>query len=206
MSQEYASRQQSLFGDRDGCRHPEVVLTLRNPSAEDGRQGVITYGHAHTKFGLLTMVTVDECILHAHLGDSEAEGKSSLRRHFPLSELMLSELSVLSDLVRYFDDPAGIVPSFRLAVTGTSFQLEVWRALLTIPFGERVSYAQLAARVGRPETVRAVGTAVGRNPVAFLIPCHRVVQSGGGLGGYMWGVGRKRVMLGWEAGVKAAVD
>lgn len=152
------------------------------------------------------MATVDECILHAHLGDSEAEGMSSLRRHFPLSELMLSELSVLSDLVRYFDDPAGILPSFRLAVTGTSFQVEVWRVLLTIPFGERVSYAQLAARVGRPETVRAVGTAVGRNPVAFLIPCHRVVQSGGGLGGYMWGVGRKRVMLGWEAGVKAAVD
>jgi AraC family transcriptional regulator of adaptative response/methylated-DNA-[protein]-cysteine methyltransferase len=144
-------------------------------------------------------------ILHAYLGDGGAEGMASLRKHFPWSDLRHSEVSELSDLVGYLDDPGGPVPSFRIAVSGTPFQLEVWRALLTIPFGERVSYGQLAAMVGRPEAVRAVGTAVGRNPVAFLIPCHRVVHADGRVGQYMWGTERKRVMLGWEAGLKGRV-
>jgi len=162
----------------------------------------IAYGHAQTKLGLLTLASMEACILHAHLGDAEAEGMASLRKHFPGSDLRHSEMSVLSDLVGYLDDPGGPVPSFRIAVSGTPFQLEVWRALLTIPFGERASYGQLAAMACRPEAVRAVGTAVGRNPVAFLIPCHRVVHADGRIGGYMWGTERKRVMLEWEAGLK----
>jgi AraC family transcriptional regulator of adaptative response/methylated-DNA-[protein]-cysteine methyltransferase len=85
-----------------------------------------------------------------------------------------------------------------LHVRGTNFQLAVWRALLTIPAGHALSYGQLAAQLGQPTAARAIGNAVGANPVAFMIPCHRVIQQSGALGGYRWGPLRKQVMQSWE--------
>lgn len=85
-----------------------------------------------------------------------------------------------------------------LYVTGTNFQVSVWRALLQIPQGEVVSYSQVANAVGRPSAARAVGTAIGANPVAFIIPCHRVIQQSGKLGGYRWGEMRKHAIHAWE--------
>jgi AraC family transcriptional regulator of adaptative response/methylated-DNA-[protein]-cysteine methyltransferase len=85
-----------------------------------------------------------------------------------------------------------------LHLRGTNFQQQVWRALLAVPPGETTHYGELAAAVGRPGASRAVGNAVGANPVAWLIPCHRVLRRNGALGGYRWGVGRKRAMLAWE--------
>lgn len=96
-------------------------------------------------------------------------------------------------------DPEGLVP-LGLLVRGTNFQVKVWRALLQIPVGSVASYEDIATAIGSPKAVRAVGTAVGRNPVAFLIPCHRVIRTTGALGGYRWGLPRKRAMLAWEAG------
>lgn len=84
------------------------------------------------------------------------------------------------------------------SINGTAFQRRVWAALLDIPAGKVVTYRELAAAIGRPKAVRAVANAVGANPIAWLIPCHRVVRSDGGLGGYRWGVDRKRAILSWE--------
>ena len=86
-----------------------------------------------------------------------------------------------------------------LYVSGTNFQVSVWKALLQIPEGRVVSYSQVAAAMGHPRAARAVGQAVGANPIAFLIPCHRVIQESGDLGGYRWGSTRKRVIQMWEA-------
>jgi AraC family transcriptional regulator of adaptative response/methylated-DNA-[protein]-cysteine methyltransferase len=96
-------------------------------------------------------------------------------------------------------DPLSVVP-LSLLVRGTNFQVKVWEALLRIPAGGVTTYEHVAASVGAPRATRAVGTAVGRNPVAFLIPCHRVIRSTGALGAYRWGLPRKRAMLAWEAG------
>lgn len=82
-----------------------------------------------------------------------------------------------------------------LAPAGTPFQLTVWKALQEVGFGETVSYADIARRIGRPTASRAVGGANGRNPISLLIPCHRIVAAGGGLGGYGWGLERKRWLL-----------
>ena len=82
---------------------------------------------------------------------------------------------------------------------GTDFQKSVWAALLTIPFGETRSYAEIARQIGKPDASRAVGAAVGRNPVSFVVPCHRAIGKSGALTGYHWGLTRKRAMLGWEA-------
>ncbi|MBK8250538.1 MAG: methylated-DNA--[protein]-cysteine S-methyltransferase [Gemmatimonadetes bacterium] len=90
-----------------------------------------------------------------------------------------------------------------LLVRGTNFQVQVWTALLRIPPGRFAAYEDVAGAVGNPKAVRAVGTAVGRNPIAFLIPCHRVIRANGAIGGYRWGVPRKRAILAWEAGRRA---
>jgi AraC family transcriptional regulator, regulatory protein of adaptative response / methylated-DNA-[protein]-cysteine methyltransferase len=94
-------------------------------------------------------------------------------------------------------DPAGLVP-LALLVRGTNFQVKVWEALLRVPAGTVTTYEDVAASIGEPRAVRAVGTAAGRNPVAFVIPCHRVLRNTGALGGYRWGQERKRAMLAWE--------
>jgi len=93
-----------------------------------------------------------------------------------------------------------------LFVRGTDFQVQVWRALLEIPSGSLCTYSELAQFVGRPTAARAVASAVGDNPISWLIPCHRVIRKSGYLGGYRWGLPRKKVMLAWEASRSATVD
>jgi len=108
---------------------------------------------------------------------------------------------------RSADDPSGLLedpgdggpPRLRLQARGTHFQIRVWEALLRVPPGVAVGYGDLAREVGHPGAARAVGTAVGRNPLAWIIPCHRVLRSTGALGGYRWGAGRKRAILAWES-------
>ena len=87
----------------------------------------------------------------------------------------------------------------RLHMIGAPFQIKVWEALLRVPSGHVTTYSEIAQSVGYPRAVRAVGTAVGRNPVSWLIPCHRALRKSGGLGGYHWGLPVKRAMLAWEA-------
>jgi AraC family transcriptional regulator of adaptative response/methylated-DNA-[protein]-cysteine methyltransferase len=92
----------------------------------------------------------------------------------------------------------GGAPEQTLLVEGTPFRLKAWRALLTASFGERITYAQLAERAGCPKGARSVGTAIGRNNISFLIPCHRIVRADGSVGGYRWGAKVKRALLEWE--------
>ena len=87
----------------------------------------------------------------------------------------------------------------RMTLIGAPFQIKVWEALLAIPSGHVTTYSDIASAIGHPKATRAVGTAVGRNPISYLIPCHRALRKSGGLGGYHWGLGVKRAMLGWEA-------
>ena len=91
----------------------------------------------------------------------------------------------------------------RIVLIGTDFQIRVWEGLLKLPVGSATTYSNLAANIGKPEAPRAVGAAVGRNPISFVVPCHRVVGKSGDLTGYHWGITRKRAMLGWEAGITA---
>ncbi|MCB1231303.1 MAG: MGMT family protein, partial [Verrucomicrobiae bacterium] len=89
-------------------------------------------------------------------------------------------------------------PSLRAWVRGTEFQVRVWRALLAIPPGQLTTYRRIAEAIGQPRASRAVGTAIGANPIALLIPCHRVIRETGVISGYRWGVGRKRSLIAWE--------
>ena len=93
---------------------------------------------------------------------------------------------------------APATPSIDLFVQGTNFQINVWEALLTIPPGSVASYEEMARRIGAPTATRAVASAIARNPVSFLIPCHRVIRKSGAFGNYRWGAARKKALLGWE--------
>jgi AraC family transcriptional regulator of adaptative response/methylated-DNA-[protein]-cysteine methyltransferase len=90
----------------------------------------------------------------------------------------------------------------RIVLIGSDFEVRVWESLLRIPMGGAASYGAIARSLGRPKAARAIGAAVGRNPVSFVVPCHRVLGGSGAITGYHWGLTRKRAMLGWEAGKK----
>jgi AraC family transcriptional regulator of adaptative response/methylated-DNA-[protein]-cysteine methyltransferase len=120
---------------------------------------------------------------------------------------------------KYFEDLAATAPiacrifdaalwrddqPLRVVLIGTDFEVRVWEKLLSVPMGKLTTYSDLAARAGAPKAARAVGAAVGKNPICFVVPCHRVIGKNGELTGYHWGLTRKRAMLGWEAGIMAA--
>jgi AraC family transcriptional regulator of adaptative response/methylated-DNA-[protein]-cysteine methyltransferase len=92
----------------------------------------------------------------------------------------------------------------KIVFIGTDFEIRVWETILRIPFGKASTYSDIACHMGKPNAARAVGSAVGKNPISFVVPCHRVLEKSGGLGGYHWGLTRKRAILGWEAGAMAA--
>ena len=106
---------------------------------------------------------------------------------------------------QFVDTPTGSLP-IPLSPKGTVFQKEVWQALLRIPAGTTVSYSELARKLGRPKATRAVATACAANKLAVVIPCHRVVRSDGSLGGYRWGIERKRALLNLEATLAASAS
>jgi AraC family transcriptional regulator, regulatory protein of adaptative response / methylated-DNA-[protein]-cysteine methyltransferase len=124
---------------------------------------------------------------------------ADLRSRFPNARYrQVTDLTQQNALYIFTQDWSRL-HEIRLHLKGTEFQLKVWETLLKIPMGGLTTYKDIAGRIGNPQASRAVGAAVGDNPVAFLIPCHRVIQSTGVIGQYHWGAGRKTAMIGWEA-------
>lgn len=161
---------------------------------------IIRYGLADTLFGLLFVAQTPRGICRAVFieeADPTAE-IAALHQQWPAAQL-IQAAEVAEDFAqRIFNlknpNPAPV----NLHVQGTNFQLAVWRALLRIPLGSAISYGDLASQLGKPSAARAVGTAVGANPIAIIIPCHRVIQQSGALGGYRWGLIRKQAIQVWE--------
>ncbi len=130
----------------------------------------------------------------------EGEALDELRRQWPRATFREDARATRRVAERIFDPLRGRdLPPLTVFVRGTNFQVKVWEALVRIPPGRIVSYGDLAARLGAPGAARAVGSAVARNPVAFLVPCHRVIRKTGAFGDYRWGAARKKAILAWEA-------
>jgi len=124
---------------------------------------------------------------------------NELKKKWPQATIRESHANTLNIVNALFGKKVMINRPLSLYVSGTNFQISVWKALLQIPPGAVVSYTQIAEAVGRPRAARAVGTAIGSNPAAFIIPCHRVIQQSGKLGGYHWGETRLHAIHAWEA-------
>jgi AraC family transcriptional regulator of adaptative response/methylated-DNA-[protein]-cysteine methyltransferase len=131
-------------------------------------------------------------------GDDEHREIAELERSWPGAEIIRDQAHT-GALVRQIFEPGDDESEILVRVTGTNFQLAVWKALLGVPRGGLVSYEAVANAAGRPGATRAVGNAVGANPVAYLIPCHRVIRKSGVIGNYRWGAERKQALIAWES-------
>ncbi|MBL9131995.1 MAG: methylated-DNA--[protein]-cysteine S-methyltransferase [Verrucomicrobiaceae bacterium] len=154
----------------------------------------IVAGFAETPFGLACIANGPRGL--CHLAFVESEDRGPVEMAWPKARFHWSNATVSEMAVQIFQ--AGKGTALKAFVRATPFQLRVWRALLRIPPGAAVSYGHLAKAIGSPKASRAVGTAVGANPLAYLIPCHRVIRETGIIGQYRWGHERKCVLLGWE--------
>lgn len=196
-----ASYEAGLSGS--GRLHDLIVNAEAVTPGELQRGGLgltLRYGFHPTPFGECLIALTPRGICHlAFVGPvTRREALARLEHDWPLAPLHPDQNATRAAAAKAFPPPRGKVPALSLHVKGTNFQLKVWRALLEIPAGEVTTYGALATKVGNPKASRAVGTAVGSNPVSYLIPCHRVIRASGELGGYAWGPDRKRVMLARE--------
>jgi len=155
------------------------------------------FGHAlvmATERGLAGLAFADDGQEEAVLAD--------MTRRWPKARFV-QDVAATEPYVRRIFEPAAWrqEQALRVVLIGSDFEVRVWQALLKVPFGQTTSYSAIAEALEQPKAVRAVGGAVGRNPLSFVVPCHRVLGKGGSLTGYHWGLTRKRAILGWEAGV-----
>ncbi len=183
-----------------------VHLDAMSPGeVKQGGTGIrIQYGLHPTPFGPCLLATTPRgiCTLQFTPTLDPDWPLTVLTHEWPQADLVKDPQSTGALCQRIFGsdpDRDPLAPPINLHIKGTNFQIQVWRALLSIPFGQLTTYKGVAETVGRPQAARAVGTAIGLNPVAILIPCHRVLRQSGELGGYRWGLTRKCALLGWEA-------
>ncbi|WP_298273511.1 methylated-DNA--[protein]-cysteine S-methyltransferase [Geobacter sp.] len=161
----------------------------------------IRCGFHPTPFGICLVAVTDRgiCALRFVSDDGRKAALAELQREWPRSEFREDRRETGEIVRRLFgaEPPLRDLP-LAVLVKGTNFQIKVWEALLRIPAGVAASYGEIARLAGAPRASRAVGSAIGANPVAFLIPCHRVLRESGAIGGYRWGTARKRAILAWE--------
>ena len=169
-----------------------------------GSNLTVRYSFAETPFGRLIVASTDKGICYMAFDKDDEEALNNLRLRFPNALFTQQQDRMQQNALSIFQNDRSRLPEIKLHLKGTPFQMKVWEALLTIPMGSLSTYGQIAAQAGNPGASRAVGTAIGSNPVAYLIPCHRVIQSTGHTGGYRWGSTRKSAMIGWECARRAA--
>jgi AraC family transcriptional regulator, regulatory protein of adaptative response / methylated-DNA-[protein]-cysteine methyltransferase len=172
-----------------------------------GRGLELRYGFHETPFGPCFLATSPRGVCALEFTDGAGEKAAALtafRRRWKEADLIEDGAPGAAILASRFGG-VGREPIL-LHLEGTNFQLKVWKALLSIPEGRLISYGRLAEMIGSPGSARAVGTALGQNPVGLLIPCHRVLRSTGEIGGYRWGVERKKAIIAWEASARRSSE
>ena len=166
----------------------------------------IAYGFHATPFGEAVLLATERGVaglafVNEDTGEGRAETLADMIRRWPAARFVGAPERTAAHIARIFDAAAWSPEQpVRLVLIGTDFEVRVWETLLKVPIGRAVSYADIARHLGCPGASRAVGSAVGRNPISFVVPCHRVLRGDGSLGGYHWGLTRKRALIGWETG------
>jgi AraC family transcriptional regulator of adaptative response/methylated-DNA-[protein]-cysteine methyltransferase len=162
----------------------------------------IRYGYHLSPFGTALIMVTERGLAGLAFADAGEEREAFEDMHSRwLNAKYVEDLTATAPYAARIFDPARWreTEPLRVVMIGTDFQVRVWQALLKIPIGKARSYSQIAGQIGAPKASRAVGAAIGANPISFVVPCHRALGKSGALTGYHWGVTRKRAMLGWEA-------
>lgn len=168
----------------------------------------ITYGFHPSPFGRALVMTTEHGLAGLAFADpgEEAAALEDMMGRWPRAAYREDAAKTAETARRIFDPTAWSAEQpLKIVFIGTDFEIRVWETLLHIPFGRASTYSEIASHLGKPRAARAVGSAVGRNPMSFVVPCHRVLGSSGSLCGYHWGLTRKRAILGWEAGLSGPV-
>jgi AraC family transcriptional regulator, regulatory protein of adaptative response / methylated-DNA-[protein]-cysteine methyltransferase len=184
----------------------DLCITLEAATPGEVKAGgagwTITAGFADSPFGRCLIGECPRGLCHlSFLGGDGVEALAALHAHWPRARLQRDDVTAARQAGKIFSpwSERAARPALRACVKGTAFQVRVWQALILVPPGVLVSYGQLAEALDHPHAARAVGTAVGHNPLAWLIPCHRVIRETGVIGDYRWGQFRKRAMVAWES-------
>lgn len=164
-----------------------------------GENLAINYSFAESPFGNILVASTPKGICHMAFADDQELSIKELKLLFPNARYAQMTDKIQKNALFIFTQDWKKLQEIRLHLKGTPFQMKVWETLLKIPLGKLSTYGNIAREIKSPKASRAVGTAIGDNPVAFLIPCHRVIQSTGAFGQYHWGSARKTAMIGWEA-------
>lgn len=165
-----------------------------------GASLIINYSFADSPFGKIIVASTYKGLCHmAFVDEGEEKALGLLKANFPNAVYVQVVDAIQQNALFVFTQDWSRLDEIKLHLKGTDFQLKIWQALLTIPAGGLTTYATLAKQTGHNGASRAVGTSIGSNPVAFLIPCHRVIRSTGEIGQYHWGAERKEAIIGWEA-------
>ncbi|MGJ4752960.1 bifunctional helix-turn-helix domain-containing protein/methylated-DNA--[protein]-cysteine S-methyltransferase [Leptospira kmetyi] len=165
-----------------------------------GEKLKIRYSFRESNFGDYVIASTEKGICNLFFYDIPQERiVSELKEQWNQAELVFQSDENQERVVKFFDQTSTQKEKIKLHLKGTDFQIKVWEALLKIPEGRLSSYSDIADSIGQESASRAVGSAIGKNPIGYLIPCHRVIKSTGGIGEYRWGSERKRAMIGWEA-------
>lgn len=162
-----------------------------------GRNLALHYDRYPTPLGDMVLAASSYGLSHA-LFESGKQAEARLQKDYPKADIIRKHDPHHLAALRFFDQDEPLTP-LKLVLKGTRFQRVVWRALLDVGPGQVSSYAAIARAIDKPKAFRAVGSAVGSNPVSFFVPCHRILASNGTLGGYYWGLDKKRQLLDWEA-------
>lgn len=181
----------------------DLIVKIEGMSPEEhkkqGENLTINYSFAESLFGEVLAATTEKGICYMGFSNDKQLAISELQKRFPAASFIQRMDDIQQNALQIFTKDWSKIDTIKLHLKGTEFQLKVWEALLKIPMGNLTTYGNIAEIIQKPKAARAVGTAIGSNPVAFLIPCHRVIQYSGEIGGYMWGPTRKTAIIGWEA-------
>jgi AraC family transcriptional regulator of adaptative response/methylated-DNA-[protein]-cysteine methyltransferase len=164
-----------------------------------GKDLPVNFSFAESPFGDIIIASTQKGICYLAFVKDESQGLESLQGFFPNAKITHKTDLMQQDALHFFKGDWNDLKKIKLHLKATPFQLKVWQTLLQIPFGSVSTYGAIASNIQNGKASRAVGTAIGSNPVAFLIPCHRVIRTSGIIGGYHWGSNRKTAILSWEA-------
>lgn len=204
LNEEKATLSDTAFetGLSSTSRLHELFVNIEGMSPAEykngGRSLEISYTYSDSPFGPILTASTPKGICHMAFEDDQEKALEDLKFRFPNASFMERQTAFHTSALSIFSKDWNRPESVKLHLKGTDFQLKVWQSLLTIPVGKLSTYGSLAGKIGHSGASRAVGTAIGSNPVAFLIPCHRVIRSSGEIGGYRWGSDRKQLIIGWE--------
>ncbi len=176
-----------------------VTIEEMTPNEDNGvGKLLISYSFTETPFGQIIIASTSKGICYLAFVDDKNQALQMLQKTFPAAHYEMSKSLMHQNAAFILKKGAGFFSPLVLHIKGTPFQLKVWNALLGIPFGQLTNYRSIAEQIGHPKASRAAGSAVGENPIAILIPCHRVILSTGLLGEYHWGSVRKAALIEWE--------